>query len=392
MTTDARNVSRPARVLLATVALLLLAAPARAQAYDMLDYMFRDNEKKANDLVFSSGGNQPIRAYMVGPDRFYVTKGHPDATGMTREYEEWTFDDDYIYLVRDTTWQPEHWCSLAGTPVETSFELWTGGRNRGVRFPRYVTRSQVFQTQGAVIKARLEGNGCEICDAPSGDSDGLEVTSTYRFVWSPAFTFPTGKTVYDAIRVDVIAGVGEGESYYYAKELGWVGYEDDNGWAFYNGTANGGLDFEVVAKDACPGPSGCLWYSTRHPKVFHLTGEPERLVYWSANVPAHSPGFLAYGPYDSRWGVGQHGAYFYLSIDDNTSDNAVVATLDVVTDQGRRVLARRDLRRQEFAPPNSWKAFWLGFSYPSFEETEVRIFWHDRAFIRHVGTDICKVP
>ncbi len=54
-----------------------------------------------------------------------------DQQGQGADYEEYTWDQSYIYLIRDTSWQQEHWCD----GQETSFELWNGGVNRGARFP-----------------------------------------------------------------------------------------------------------------------------------------------------------------------------------------------------------------------------------------------------------------
>lgn len=386
-THDHPALGRVERILLVALAVLLSTVSIQAQTYDMLDYMFHDNQKKANVLNLSGGGSQPIRAYSVGGNRFYITKQHPDGNGFASEYEEYTYDSNYIYLVRDTSWQPDNWCS----GQQTSFELWTGGRNRGARFPRYVYDNQEVTPPAAIIKARKEGNGCGLCNAPKGDSDGQYVTSTYRFDHLSSKTFYTGQTVYDVIKVAIIGGVAseKNEVYYFSKSLGWVGFEDTDGWAHYSGPANGGNDFEVLAKDACPGATGCTWYQSQSGTVYHQTGEPDGYD-WSANVWEHGAGYLAYGPYDPKWGIGWHNAYFYLMIDNNSADNAVVATIDVVTDQGRRVMARRDIRRTEFSSPYTWQFFSLSFFYPSFEETEVRIYWHDNAYIKHGGTYICK--
>lgn len=103
---------------------------------------------------------------------------------------------------------------------------------------------------------------------------------------------------------------------------------------------------------------------------------------WTANVVQDSAGFLVYGPYDASWGGGSHTATFDLWIDNNSADDAVVATLDVVTDYGRRVLARRDIRRREFASPGGWQRFSLGFNDACFGLVETRVFWHDRAWMK----------
>lgn len=171
--------------------------------------------------------------------------------------------------------------------------------------------------------------------------------------------------------------------------IGAVGYEDPYQWSRYSGVANNGNDFEVAAKHPCPGATGCTWYQSRASNVYHQIGEPDGYD-WSATVWKHSAGYLSYGPYDSKWGIGAHNAQFYLMIDNRSADNGDVVTVDVVTDQGRRVLARRNVKRQEFNATYTWQFFVIPFSYPSFEQVEVRVYWHDIAYIKHGGTYICK--
>lgn len=364
------------------VTAVLLAAPElAAQSYDMLDYMRHNDQAQANMLELSGGGVQPIRDYNDGTNRFFIVKSFADPQGRGPEYEEYTWDPSYIYLVRDTSWQPEHWCN----GQQTSFELWTGQRNRGARFPRFVTSGSTYNPPGSVIKARKEGNGCALCNSPS-DSDGQVVSATYRFDRLPTKTFNTGVTLSDVMKVTVTAGVGQGEIYYFSKTLGFVGYEDAAGWAHYD--SPGGI-YEVVALHPCPGAGGCTWYQSRAPNVYHQIGESDGLD-WSANVTEHGAGYLSYGPYDPKWGVGTHRALWYLQIDNRSANNDVVATIDVVTAAGTRVLARRDVRRMEFTSTYTWQWFALYFDYPSFEQVEVRIYWHDRAYIKHGGTYICK--
>lgn len=354
-------------------------------AYDMLDYMRSDTPAKPNMLKQNGNGVQPIRSYDVTSDRFYITKAFADGSGKSPEYEEYTWDSNYIYLVRDTSWQPENWCN----GQQTSFELWTGGRNRGVRFPRYVTHGQVAPVPSYIIKARKEGNGCGLCDSPF-DSNGLYTNATYRFEkLASKFFSQTGKTVNDVIKVSILEGVGsdQNEVFYFAKALGWVGFESDDAWSHFQEQSS--TNYEVLAKDACPGTSGCVWFDSRSPVVYHLVGGVDGLD-WSANVALHPAGYLAYGPYTQLFAVGSHRADFQLMIDNRTANNDIVVTLDVVTAAGQRLLARREVRRQEFTSIYTWQTFSLFFNYPSFEELEVRIYWHDRAYIRHNGTNICK--
>ena len=85
---------------------------------------------------------------------------------------------------------------------------------------------------------------------------------------------------------------------------------------------------------------------------------------------------MTYGPYDSTFGRGLHTAQFKLQVD-NTSGSDVVATLDVVTAYGANFLARREIRRNEFAAPNQWQTFTVEFNNPCFGLVEGRVYWHD---------------
>jgi hypothetical protein len=116
-------------------------------------------------------------------------------------------------------------------------------------------------------------------------------------------------------------------------------------------------------------------------QLYHQIGRPDGDS-WSASVSLDSPGYLSYGPYDDRFGQGKHQATFELWIDNNDFDNATVVTLDVVTNQGGTLLARRDVRRREFAYAGQWQLFTVAFLNPCFGDVEARIYWHDNAKIK----------
>ncbi|GAA4803172.1 hypothetical protein [Lysobacter hankyongensis] len=93
-----------------------------------------------------------------------------------------------------------------------------------------------------------------------------------------------------------------------------------------------------------------------------------------------APGYLVYGPYDTRFGVGPHRASYYLQVNDiATTPKAVIASLQICTHQGRRILAQRDLSRRDFLAANTWKFFTLHFENPCFEEVETAIYQHGNA-------------
>ncbi|TXH64764.1 MAG: hypothetical protein E6Q88_15060 [Lysobacteraceae bacterium] len=365
-----------------------VTATGGSATYDMLDYMMNDNTGSSINLDTSDRQWQLFRTYFDPQDgrRFYITKNY-NGTGAT-DYEEYVFDETYIYLVRDTSWQSNNWCS----GLNTMMELWTGRQNRGVRFPRRVIintgSSTTWTTPAFDIKGRLEGNGCAFCTSPSA---GNGQTWTWRFTHHSSYALNTGQVAQNVIKAELISGpgAGNGEYYLFSKSLGWVGYGETTGagwWSHYS-SVNGA---PVVILPPCTGQTGCINYQSYAGNIYHQTGGLVGAD-WAAWTTAHNAGFMTYGPYDRRWGNGSHRARFRLMIDNRSADNAVVATVDVVTAGGTRLLARRDIRRQEFAGTYLWQDFDLSMVSPSFEELETRVYWHDNAYITHDKTQVCKL-
>lgn len=137
--------------------------------------------------------------------------------------------------------------------------------------------------------------------------------------------------------------------------------------------------------DSCgAGATGWTWYQSQSASMYHQIGRPDGYD-WSASVALDPPGYLIYGPYDTKYGEGRHTAWYYLMIDNNTANNDVVATLDVVTNYGGTVLARRDIRRQEFTAANQWQWFTFDFFDTCFGNVETRLYWADRAYLKVGG-------
>ncbi len=113
--------------------------------------------------------------------------------------------------------------------------------------------------------------------------------------------------------------------------------------------------------------------------TLHLTGAYQGSD-WQVRPGIDAPGYMVYGPYDARFGRGEHKADYYLQVDDNTTArNRVIASLKVYTRQGGRILAQRDLTRRDFLAANTWQFFTLHFENPCFEQVETAIYWHGNA-------------
>lgn len=213
--------------------------------YDMLDYMKHDDPNTTNVLMTNLGQEQHFRTYEFAPNRFFITKNYNSGIGAADEYEEFYYDSTYIYLVRDTSWQPENWCTPG---VQTQFELWHNGVNRGAWIPRLVQSGNTYTTGPFEVKARYEGGTCQVCDSPTDSNGNTSVTRTVKVTHYA--TAPFNSLITDVIDLHVIDGPGLGEHYYFSKTMGWVGYTDPTPQtSYWHHYAN---PFQLTIRDSCP--------------------------------------------------------------------------------------------------------------------------------------------
>ncbi len=108
---------------------------------------------------------------------------------------------------------------------------------------------------------------------------------------------------------------------------------------------------------------------------------------WSANTLYDQAGYLQFGPYvktlDSE---GTYTASWRLMIDNNRAGTDKVARIEVADfDDGQRLLASRELRRNAWNRPFTYQNFDLSFTIDarrSRHALEFRLLWHDRAYLR----------
>lgn len=98
-------------------------------------------------------------------------------------------------------------------------------------------------------------------------------------------------------------------------------------------------------------------------------------------VANNNAGYLTYGPYATDYGSGPHTATFRMMVDNNTADNAEVATLDVYDAQRRQVLASRHVYRRDFTSAFGWQDFTLSFTNTSGSRLEFRTYWTDMSWL-----------
>jgi hypothetical protein len=168
----------------------------------------------------------------------------------SRDWEEFNYDGSFIYHLKDTSWatgfnQNVH-CTgpggLAGN--EAYFSMLDSSRENiqasnpaeawqkyshleGAKWaPRQMTAGADYSYSAWVIG--FSESACQYCDAPyTGPGGG----HTVRLVSRGPMTFPTGWHHDDMICIAVVGGAGydpntnTGENFYYARGIGWVGFD-----------------------------------------------------------------------------------------------------------------------------------------------------------------------
>lgn len=85
---------------------------------------------------------------------------------------------------------------------------------------------------------------------------------------------------------------------------------------------------------------------------------------WSANQLQDNAGFMIKGPNETKLPDGSLSATFKIQVDNNTTNNDVVATIDVKDNTNGKILVTRDITRQQFSGANTWQDFSLAFTNP----------------------------
>jgi len=105
---------------------------------------------------------------------------------------------------------------------------------------------------------------------------------------------------------------------------------------------------------------------------------------WSASTADDAAGTMIYGPYATDWGGLGALAVFDLLVDNNSSDDGVVVTLDIYDADADRVVAIRDVRRTELAAPFIYQGVALSADLAGCagHRMEARVYWHDISYVR----------
>lgn len=130
-------------------------------------------------------------------------------------------------------------------------------------------------------------------------------------------------------------------------------------------------------------------YEAEGTQVGHGTGHLDGNG-WLAQAGIDAPNLhMVYGPYATNIPAGANTAFFDLSTDNNTANNAVIVTVDVRDNTNGLILATRDITRQEWTKLYAFERFELPFNNATAGHSlEFRVFWHGGAYLKvdDVGT------
>ncbi len=217
-----------------------------------------------------------------------------------------------------------------------------------------------------------------------------EVVGTDKRTFITEFGWQSPLCVSDSLQAENLTrALNKFSDRFYVATATWFKLQDESNANLYFGLLRENNSFKPSwyrFHDYDPEDSTCAegfqgWSEYNANSLYHQIGRQEGSNF-VATVSQDSPGFLVYGPYDTRFGQGVHDAWFLMMIDNNTANNDKVVTLDVVTEYGEKILATKTIRRKDFNSTYSWQWFRLPFRDPCGGKLEARIYWHDTAYIK----------
>lgn len=131
-------------------------------------------------------------------------------------------------------------------------------------------------------------------------------------------------------------------------------------------------------------------YEAEGPLMRHNTGHLDGNGWLAQTGIDAANQHMVYGPYATDIPAGDNTAVFSISIDNNTANNQVVATIDVRDHTTGGILATRDLTRHDFTGTYAAQTFELPFVNPTGSHAvEFRVFWPGTSYVKvfDVGTN-----
>jgi hypothetical protein len=333
---------RMARSILAMALALILGpwASAWGQQIDLLPFFCPGCVGEGGEQRNLVGGEcfYTYPSTVKGRSGFYIVK----SCGDMSIYEEFAYDDHNIYHLADTSWAT--WNGSSWTPARCydgrlAYSTYLNGAfgdqngscdrfnphmgNEGnVWVPRYMSVGQqvggLFTTIVAMAK-----DTCTCCKA---QYTGPTVRSV-KLVSMENLNLGGGLGFRDVVRIAIMEGPGEGENFWYARGLGWVGFRHlnppDGASSLFDANHIRGVDYngrpaQVLCGNAPPPvqpPTNCIasvpanrwkgeYFSNRTlsglPSMVRDDGDGFLNMVWGTGSPGSGCGLPADG-FSVRW-------------------------------------------------------------------------------------------
>lgn len=206
-----------------------------ADKIDLLEYYIPDSPVTI-EIEHSSGQKEYFHTYLFSYENekgvFYITKSRDPIY-----FEEFKFDENYVYHQKDTTWatgpnqnvkcdngDDAYFTTINGLYGQDNCNIYTPENDGGILHARCMS---VGETSGPfpLTIVGFSKKTCKCCKTPYNGNMQESVTLVSR----GSVTFPTGWSSDDVIKLYKST---TGETYYYDKKLGWVGFESSNDKAY----------------------------------------------------------------------------------------------------------------------------------------------------------------
>jgi len=236
---------------------------AVGQQYDLLDYYLPNS-----DYVIHMNNGEKFHTFagVINSRSGFTTLKSAEG----KWYEEYTYDNDKIYLNRDTTWatgfNQNVKCTNPNTQNDAAF-VWLLGhyekdearslvgsdKEGGVWIDRRLSVGDTTD-RGQITVTGFDKTTCQPCDTQYVGKTGgtvklVEVFSTWK-------GGADGKEFNDVAHIWVTGGTGSGEHFYLAKGIGRVGWKNDNSFSYGKVVENGKINKVELCSNGNPGNPG----------------------------------------------------------------------------------------------------------------------------------------
>lgn len=208
----------------------LATSTSAVLAIDTLNYFLPPN---APPVHISNG--EVFQSISQGGGYFIIQKSTDPSY-----YEKFSFNNSYIYHHEDTTWATEQGNVSCFSGGEAYFNLYDSSFGSsgnvcnayntlrpasGMKWvPRQMEVGSCFTSTGTVVGFNKTTKQC--CEAPF---TGPEGGHTMCLEYQGCIEFPNGIVSDNGIALKITSGAGSGETFYYDKRVGWIGFSREGG-------------------------------------------------------------------------------------------------------------------------------------------------------------------